>query len=87
MSRRRLLTAFGFVLIAGCGTTRGQAKALGAQALGCPIKSVTIESHRGVEYTVRGCGGEVDVDCKDPATVDRSQNPEGHSVCRVGKPR
>ena len=84
---RLLFVLSGFVLIAGCGTTRGQAKATGAQALGCPLGSVRIESHLGAEYTVFGCGSSVDVDCKDPATVDRSQNPEGHSVCSAKKPR
>jgi hypothetical protein len=82
-----LLFPLAFVLLTGCGTVRGQAKATGAQALGCPTGSVVIESHPGAEYTVSGCGGMVDVDCKDPSTVDRSQNPEGHTVCRANKPR
>jgi len=75
-------------LVAACGgTTRGQAKNAGARALGCPIQEVEQQSHGGASYTVTGCGHSVDVDCVDPRTVDRSQQPEGHTVCRTGTVR
>jgi hypothetical protein len=75
------------LLLACGGTTRGQAKNAGAQALGCPIQEVEQQSHGGASYTVTGCGHSVDVDCVDPRTVDRSEHPEGHTFCRAGKVR
>ena len=71
--------------VAGCATTRGQAKDVGAQVLACP--EVTVTSYHGAQYLVEGCGHSVEVDCQDPSTVDRSEHPEGHSFCQARKPK
>lgn len=83
--RLHIALAISALSVACSGTTRGQAKNVGAQALGCPIQEVEQQSHGGASYTVTGCGHSVDVDCVDPRTVDRSVHPEGHTFCRAGK--
>jgi len=75
------------MVLSGCATTRGQARALGAQSLACPESEVTITSYHGAQYVVEGCGHSVEVDCQDPRTVDRNEHPEGHSFCQARKPR
>lgn len=70
------------------GTTRGQAKVMGAEAIGCPKGDVTTTSWGAAQYTVRGCGYEAEVDCQDPRTVDRNQpGSEDNVRCTARKPR
>lgn len=70
--------------VIGCATTRAEAKAAGAAAVGCPIGDVHVTSVGAAQYVVEGCGRAVDVDCQDPRTV---QDGSSRSECRAGSAR
>jgi hypothetical protein len=87
MAPRSLLLLSVPLSLVTCATTRGQAREIGAQALGCPDDDVRITSYVADEYLVEGCGRRVEVFCKQPNAMDRSRPTEGQAACRAGAPR
>lgn len=71
--RSRGVAAFSVVVVvaltlalAGCRTTRSEARDVAGQQLGCPSDSVRLQRVDEHTYRATGCGGSVEVACYDP---------------------
>jgi hypothetical protein len=56
----------GALSLAGCRTTRTEAREVAAQQLGCPSDAVRLKHVEGHIYRAEGCGISVEVACYDP---------------------